>query len=218
MPQFQYSCFISYSHGEEELVKGFVAQFKAALKGELETLIDRKAFIDEDIPVGAIWEPKLAQALCHSVCMVLIYTPIYGQKDFCRREFEAMQQVEAWRQSLLPGAEPLGLIIPVVMRGFQRLPPPLGPRQAVDFSKFTLADVQINHHPCFAEQVRKVAERIEAHFLQLQDLEDKACEHCQGFALPPAPPASTWRAAVAATALGAAPAADAGWAQPFVNR
>jgi TIR domain len=212
MPQFQYSCFISYSHGEEELVRGFVAQFKAALKGELETLIDRKAFIDEDIHGGAFWEPKLAQALCHSVCMVLIYTPIYGQKDVCRREFEAMRDVEAWRQKLLQGGDPLGLIIPVVMRGFQRLPPPLEPRQAFDFSKFTLADVQINRHPCFAEQVRKVAERIQAHFEQMQDLEDKACEHCQGFKLPPAPPTSAWRAAAAGAGAGA------GWAPAFVNR
>ena len=208
MQHFENSCFISYSHGEEELVRGFVAQFKAALKGELETLIDRRAFIDEDIPVGAIWEPHLARALCHSVCMVLIYTPIYGQKEFCRREFEAMQQIEAWRQSLLPEVSPLGMIIPVVMRGFKRLPPPLAPRQALDFSPFTLADVQINRHPGFAPKVREVAERILDHFEQLRDFEGKACERCKGFQLPPAPPPNAWRTL----------ANGGSWAPAFVNR
>lgn len=208
MPRFDYACFISYSHGEGDLVRGFVGQFKAALRDELETLIaSRKPFIDDDIPYGAKWDPYLAMALCHSVCMVVIYTPVYGQKDFCRREFEAMERLEAARLALLPQASPIGLIIPVVMRGFRQLPPPIGPRQAVDFSQFTLADVQMNRHPGFAPKVREVAERIADHFWHLQALEEEACRHCAGFELPQPPPEAAWRAP-----------GSSGWAPAFVNR
>lgn len=210
VPRFDYSCFISYSHGEGDLVRGFVGQFKVALKDELETLIaGRKPFIDDDIPYGAKWDPYLATALCHSVCMVVIYTPVYGQKDFCRREFKAMEDLEVRRLALLKGAAPpaLGFIIPVVMRGFRQLPPPIGPRQAVDFSQFTLADVQMNRHPGFAPKIKEVAERIADHFWRLQALEDEACKQCDGFAMPEPPPETAWR-----------DPGRASWAPAFVNR
>ncbi|MEO7709253.1 MAG: toll/interleukin-1 receptor domain-containing protein [Caldimonas sp.] len=209
MSHFQYSCFISYSHGEGDLVRGFVTQFKAALKDELETLIaGRKPFIDDDIPYGAKWDPYLAKALCHSVCMVVIYTPVYGQKVFCRREFKAMEELEERRLAMLQGASPtLGLIIPVVMRGFAQLPQPIGPRQAVDFSHFTLADVQMNRHPGFAPKVKEVAERIADHFWRLQALEDEACKFCDAYQMPAPPPETDWRHPD-----------RAGWAPAFVNR
>jgi TIR domain len=207
MARFNYSCFISYSHGEEDLVRGFVEQFKAALRGELEVLIDRPAFIDEDIRVGDFWEARLATALCQTVCMVVIYTPVYERKPFCAREFEAMERLEQRRRALIPGAPQLGLIIPVVLRGFKQLPGRIGPRQALDFSHFTLADRQMKKNPGFAPKIREVAERIHEHFQALEALEAQACEDCASFTLPPAEQLQPWRAP-----------AVAAWPPVFPNR
>jgi len=207
MARFNYSCFISYSHGEEDLVRGFVEQFKTALRGELETLIDRPAFIDEDIRVGDFWEARLATALCQTVCMVVIYTPVYERKPFCGREFEAMERLEQRRRALLPGAPPLGLIIPVVLRGFNQLPTRIGPRQALDFSHFTLADRQMKRNAGFAPKIREVADRIHEHFRTLEVLEEKACEDCDKFALPPADQLPPWR-----------PTSVPAWPPSFPNR
>ena len=195
MPSFRYSCFISYSHGEEDLVRGFVEQFKAALKGELEPLVDRPLFIDEGLRAGDLWERELAIALCESVCMVVIYSPVYERRPYCGREFEAMVQLEQRRRQLLPiNSPPLGLIIPVVLRGFKQLPPRIAQqRQALDFSHFTLADEQMKRNPGFAPRIREVAERIQAHFLTLEALEAQACEDCGQFSLPPADQVQPWR-------------------------
>ena len=209
MAKFRYACFISYSHGEEELVRGFVAQFKAALQGELEPLVDRPVYIDEQLRAGDLWERKLATALCESVCMVVIYSPVYERRPYCGREFEAMVQLETQRRALLPDENPpRGLIIPVVLRGFKQLPPRIqAERQALDFSLFSLADELMKRNPGFAPRIREVAERIQEHFLALESLEGQACQDCGQFNLPGEDQVQPWR-----------PAAGKPWPPAFPNR
>ena len=209
MAKFRYACFISYSHGEEELVRGFVAQFRAALQGELEPLVDRPVYIDEQLRAGDLWERKLATALCESVCMVVIYSPVYERRPYCGREFEAMVQLETQRRALLPDENPpRGLIIPVVLRGFKQLPPRIqAERQALDFSHFSLADEQMKRNPGFAPRIREVAERIQEHFLALESLEGQACQDCGQFNLPGEDQVQPWR-----------PAAGKPWPPAFPNR
>ena len=71
MPQpFKYACFVSYCHGQYALVKGFIDQFKTALKAELEPFLDEEVFIDEDrLKPGFKYDEALAQAICQSACM-----------------------------------------------------------------------------------------------------------------------------------------------------
>lgn len=197
--RFNHACFISYIHGEGELGRGFVLQFVDALQGELEQLVDLKArpiYRDNLIKPGAHWPQALSRALCASVCMVLIYSPVYGKRSECVREFEAMLRIEAKRRRVLAADAHTGFIIPVVMRGFDRLPPHIrGARQAVDFSHFTLADAPMSSNPRFVDEVRRIAERIQEQLDALEPLEHQACKDCDDFKLPEPHEVTLWQLA-----------------------
>jgi hypothetical protein len=40
--KFKYACFISYCHGQRELVKSFMDQFKKALHDEIDAIMDEE--------------------------------------------------------------------------------------------------------------------------------------------------------------------------------
>jgi hypothetical protein len=197
--KFEYACFISYSHGQNDLVRGFMDQFTAALGDELETLIELPIYVDKlRLQPGYLFNEALADALCRSVCMVAVYTPVYESKAYCGREFEAMVRLEARRRKLanLPGQQ--GLIIPVVLRGFEHLPLRLkDERQAEDFSQFTLADRQIRRNPKFGGKVQAIARQIYGHYRALQPIEGHACDDCTAFKLPGEHELPAWRPAAA---------------------
>ena len=197
-PRFRYACFISYIHSEAELGRDFVRQFEEALRGELEQLVDLKArpiYRDNILKPGQIWPRELSAALCHSVCMVLIWSPVYDKRVECLREREAMLLIEALRRARLHSGADAGFIIPVVLRGFGRLPEAIQKeRQAVDFSQFTLADVPMNRNPAFVKEVRRIAERIAEHLDRLEPLEQEVCRDCDGFELPPPGRVQAWAA------------------------
>ena len=95
---FKYACFISYSHGEQELVKGFIDQFKAALKAYLEPWMEEEVYVDVDrLKAGFKYNEALAKAICQSVCMVVVYSPVYERRSYCGREYEAMERLEIRR-------------------------------------------------------------------------------------------------------------------------
>lgn len=192
---FQYACFISYSHGQNDLVRGFMDQFTAALGDELETLVDLPIYLDKlRLQPGFLFNEALAEALCRSVCMVAVYTPVYETKPYCGREYEAMVRLETRRRKLAGLAGEQGLIIPVVLRGFDHLPVRLkGQRQAEDFSQFTLADRQIRRNPKFGRKVQAIAQQIYAHYRALQPVEAHACYECEAFKLPPEHELPAWR-------------------------
>ncbi len=197
--KFEYACFISYSHGQNDLVRGFMDQFTAALGDELETLIDLPIYVDKlRLQPGYLFNEALADALCRSVCMVAVYTPVYESKPYCGREFEAMVRLEARRRKLASLSGQQGLIIPVVLRGFEHLPQRLkDERQAEDFSQFTLADRQIRRNPKFGGKVQAIARQIYSHYRALQPIEDHACDECAAFKLPAEHELPAWRPAAA---------------------
>ncbi len=68
-----YACFVSYCHGQYDLVKGFIDQLKTALKSELDALMDEELYIDEErLRPGYHYNEELARAICQSVCMVVV--------------------------------------------------------------------------------------------------------------------------------------------------
>jgi hypothetical protein len=98
---FKHACFISYRrHEQSELSERFIADLCSAVRNELAVLLDEDLYIDrERLRGGAFFNPALADALCKSVCMIVVYTPTYFSREhlYCAREYLAMEKLEKTR-------------------------------------------------------------------------------------------------------------------------
>lgn len=194
---FKYACFVSYCHGQYDLVKGFIDQLNAALKAELEPLLDEGVYIDQErLQPGYRYNEALATAICQSVCMIVVYSPKYERHEYCVREFEGMELIERERRRLLglPDSDARGFIIPVVLRGFEQLPERISKRvHCVDFSRFTLADADLLHNREYIPKIKAIAETVYAYFVAFNNLPQDVCAACPTFQLPAGREIVAWR-------------------------
>ena len=168
---FQYSCFISYRQGQEELTRTFINELTIALNNYTEPLLDDnklKAYVDIKKNYGGVFlDINLFQALCNSVCMILIYTPNYFSCNhlYCTREFLAMQLIEEKRFEIaqIPVNQRLkSFIIPVIFRGTDTFPPSIKNNSKIyfDFSKYSLAKPNIRDNSEYVGEIEKIADHI----------------------------------------------------------
>ncbi|MGE0087032.1 MAG: toll/interleukin-1 receptor domain-containing protein [Desulfococcaceae bacterium] len=186
---FKYSCFISYCSGKEELIQTFIDQIYRAISTEIELCLKKyPVFLDRKrLQSGDMFDPKIASALCYSVCMVAVLTPSYYRQSYCLREYNAMEGLEKERFEKMNWVlnRRAGLILPIVLRGADRIPDIIkGKRQCLDFSRFTLSSPNILKETEFAEEIRKVAERINDFFENFCETETDLCQDCENFELP----------------------------------
>lgn len=193
-----YSCFISYCHGQHELMRRFIEQLKRALKSSLEPWLDEEVYIDEErLSPGYHFNEELARAVCESICMIVVYTPKYERHSYCRREYAGMKCLEEKRRALLGNKAPKtrGMIIPILFRGHAlQLPDEI--RQHThfcDFSKFTTASIDINQNIEYVEQIEKIAKLIHEHYLTISAAGIDFRSECESFSLPPEDQVTTWR-------------------------
>ncbi|HTF03400.1 MAG TPA: toll/interleukin-1 receptor domain-containing protein [Bacteroidia bacterium] len=195
---FNYSCFISYRHGKYELIKRFVDDLKDALSAELEPYFGQmEIYIDsERLEPGHLYNKKLSAALCQSVCMIIVYTPQYFMEDkaYCTREFMAMEDLETRRISLLePEHQSNGLIIPIVLRGGNTVPPLItGNRIFKSFENFTLAEERLIQNRNFIAAIGEIASYIHERYKHLRKVENTACGGCDDFEIPEEETAVNW--------------------------
>jgi len=194
---FRYACFISYCHGQYDLVKGFIDQLKTALKAELDALMNEELYIDEErLLPGYHYNEELAKAICESVCMVVVYMPKYESHEYCMREFEAMELLERKRDQLLCAAANAsrGFIIPIILRGNDDIPPKIKRyTHYADFSHFTLATPEIVRNPAYVEEIKRIAKVIHQHYKEFVSAGADPCTLCSWFKIPPASAVSSWR-------------------------
>jgi hypothetical protein len=189
----RHACFISYRHGQRALAERIIGDLYEALSNELEVLVDAPdgpVAIDLDrLKGGMFYNEALASALCQSACMVIVFTPIYFSTThtYCAREYKAMESLENERLKLLGNAldKQNGLIIPVVFRGPETLPPDLkNRRQFYRFDQFLLSDPKLSENPRYALTIRDMAKYIAERFHALNALPADPCRLCDKFALP----------------------------------
>lgn len=166
----------------------FVIQFRDALRDALEPYFEDGVYIDEErLRPGYEFNHALAQALCHSLCMIVIYVPRYDQQEYCVREFRAMELLERRRRELAGGKLPIekGMIIPIVFRpGAGGIPARIKGRvHYADFSKFTTASPDIRSNPEYVNKIEEIAAYIDdlSHCLSGVD----TCHDCPNFVIPP---------------------------------
>ena len=98
---FQYACFISYRRHTR--TKAFVDRLAPALREELELVLvgeHNKVFRDNDyLRYGDDIEKEIANGICKSVCLLIVYVPNTYQRDYlwCAREYSAMCELEHGR-------------------------------------------------------------------------------------------------------------------------
>lgn len=160
----KYACFISYAHGTGKYVVPFVEALHEELESQLESVCDEKVYLDKErLRPGYEYNEKLAEAICHSACMIVVYTPIYGQHDYCLREFKAMEQLEKKRRKLLGNvAKGHRLIIPVVFKG-RVVDLPLALKSTAhccDASPFALQGTALRNNPAFGEALKPVCDGV----------------------------------------------------------
>ena len=101
---FQYACFISYRRTNQSILDRFVKDLSEGLTFELAPYLDLGVFTDPAMgAAGETFEQAISTALCHSVCMIPVYTPNYFSTahPYCAREFKLMQGLEEQRLKTL---------------------------------------------------------------------------------------------------------------------
>jgi hypothetical protein len=197
MPEFKYSSFISYRHGQGQIKQRFIEEFHRALTAEIELLRDEEVFVDKErLKGGDFYNEALARAVFESATLIVIYQPNYFdlQHPYCAREYRGMQALETHRLTQLQNAEDRhhGLIIPVVLRGPGTIPAELTAlRQFEDFSKFMLMDEELSKHPEYAPRIKGIAEYIDAR-CQCLDAAEVSFGDADGFQLPNEDPTRQW--------------------------
>jgi hypothetical protein len=194
----RYSCFISYCHGEGELMRRFIDDLTAALTAYLEPFLDETVYIDEQrLRPGYLYNEALATALCQSVCMVVVYVPKYERHNYCLREFEAMERIETRRKEAITRRDlrDKGMIIPIVLRGAPDVPDKIKRRfHFLDFSKYSTASPKISRNRKYAEEIDKIARYIYELYTELRNAGQDVCANCGEFALPPEQDVQPWKA------------------------
>jgi len=186
---FQYSCFISYRRAQYELMRTFIEELRDALRSYMEVYLPQPVYIDENLHAADFIDPALAEALCRSICMILVYTPTYFDNEhiYCTREYLAMISLEQQRLRYInsPNIRQAGLIVPIVFRGAPYVPKEIKRlRLYRDFSDFSLANPTIIRNNQFAAYLDEIAERTYEIYQELNNLPDDLCEGCSDFCLP----------------------------------
>lgn len=206
---FKYACFISYRHGQRELLQQIVTNLRTAISGEFEAWFGPNSVILDEgrLRGGDFYNEALALALCESVCMIVVYVPAYFDTShtFCAREYKAMEQLEGERLGLLRAQadKQHGLIIPIVFRGKTFLPKEIADRRHYyDFESFQLTGVDVNTDTEYKKMIKEIAEYIAEcckRFANLDQNQDP-CASCEKFSLPTEEEIRPWLKGVAGPA------------------
>jgi hypothetical protein len=161
---FRYSAFLSYRHSEGSLAGRFVSGLYDLLSEELELLVPEPVFFDQrafkDKPFS---EQALAEALCESVCMIVVFSPVLfdEQRPYPALEYTAMLTLEAKRLQILPPEDlRQGLIIPIILRGRESIPAEmLNNRIFYNFSDY-YSSTNLKRRSDYAKRISQIARYI----------------------------------------------------------
>jgi|SRR5215213_7228254 len=184
--EFDYCCFISYPHGQDDVLVPFVNDLVEGLKIEIGAQSRKKVWIDyEFLRGGYRLDEEVGPGLCKSACMILIYTPLYFDTDhtYCARELKAMQDLEEKRLCLLRD-KGKGLIIPIILRGEKRFPEALKEKRL--YYRFT--DIEFNNpekiRVKYAKEIKEIADYIMDVCEMLDEAAGKTPHDCAKYCLP----------------------------------
>ena len=185
---FGKACFISYPHNAGKSVDTFVTRLKEELQDRVAQFVPDPVVSDHDFMTGADFNKAIAEAICQSACLIVVYMPVYERKAFCIQEYVAMERHEASRYVKLQRnlSNQLGMVIPLVYTGqAARIPAWISKKiNYKDISKDTIADpMRIFETQDFKQWLVDVAGVINDLYDELKAT-GNVCSGCNGDTLP----------------------------------
>lgn len=186
---FEYSCFISFPHGQKNVLVPIVKNFVEGLENEIYQLTNKEVWIDQNFLEGGNWlDQTIGPAMCKSACMIIIFTPLYLDKDhvYCARELKAMHELEERRLKLLEDRSH-GLIIPIILSGQKYFPRALSESRIY----YNFTDIESNNprhkiQKKYAKELKKIAAYIYDRCRALERVTGALSHDCNGYCLPSA--------------------------------
>jgi len=178
-------------------MKQFIEQLRKTIDDYTDPFMDEKAFIDEArLQPGYRYNEALAQAICQSACMVVVYVPRYERHSYCLREFKAMELIESNRLMTFGQQrfQNLRMIIPIILRADDEegVPPIIQDYiQYCNFTKYTTADMDLSKNLTYVTQIEQIARSINRILRAMQ--EPDPCTQCAEFRLPAIEGVPAWR-------------------------
>lgn len=166
-----YSVFISHRHPETKLKK-----FDKYLNDKLLMFFEAhgvtKVFLDTEdsaIAKGDEFEKKIAKALCQSTVMIMIYYGNHFVKsgDFFTREYISMKKLIKERKKKVRNGEnvPVGTIIPIVVRGWNKLPSEISHK----YECVKLEKIRIDYYGVMSKENAEKLEKLASDVSNLLD-------------------------------------------------
>lgn len=166
------------------------AQVCQAIREELAFLVPEPGvFLDTSIQSGTSWEGELKKALCKSLTMVALCSPIYYHKShvWCGREWAAM---EALRKKRIQN-ETLCNIIPLIVRESSALPEPVANIQWINLTPALMTGKRYYSTREFRTRVKEVVNLIEK--VAFEIAENQVLPRCEGFEIPTESAFANWQ-------------------------
>ena len=202
MLKFKYACFISYRNSKAEAGENtvFAEQLYEAIRDRVDNLLyedlddpeNHQVFLDKKVMgSGEFINNVLGQALCQSICWLVIFTRGYLRGSlWCASELEAMFKLEQQRFQTLQLTNPVNsFIIPILFRGDKSdLPDAL---QNLTFetklARFSLAhnrNTTITNDAELEPEIAKLIDEIVLREKMVRDCEvlgESLCDDCHNF-------------------------------------
>jgi hypothetical protein len=188
---FKCACFISYPHNAGKSVDTFVDRLKEELQDRFAQFVTDPIATDHDFPTGANFHKAIAQKICESACLLVVYMPVYQRKPFCLQEYTAMERLQVARYQALQQdlSGQFGMILPLVYTGEEsKIPTWISEHiNYKNISKFTIADpVAIFDQQDFQEWLVTIANMVDSLYNAFQASPTNPCQTCGAYALPDA--------------------------------
>jgi hypothetical protein len=185
---FKSACFISYPHNAGKSVDAFVTRLKIELQDRFAQFVSDPIVTDHDFETGADFHRKIAQSICESACLLVVYMPVYQRKPFCIQEYTAMQQLQVKRYGALGPSSPtpIGMILPLVYTGQAKIPKWISDEiNYKDISQFTISDpLAVFDRDDFKQWLVQIANLVDSLYNMFQGASPSPCQTCGVYALP----------------------------------
>jgi hypothetical protein len=186
---FKHPCFISYPHNAGKSVDTFVTLLKEELANVFARFVPGKIITDHDFLTGADFNKAIAQAICESACLLVIYMPVYRRKVFCLQEYTAMEGLQVARYEALQQdlSARFGMILPLVYTGEEdKIPGWIS--QHINYkniSEFTIAGPEaVFDQRDFKVWLNKIANMVDSLYDAFEELPVHPCVTCGDYDLP----------------------------------